>query len=326
MRYRPLGNSGLVVSVVGIGTNAFGARADENAVRSIVDTAIEEGVTLFDTADTYTGGQSETLLGKALSGKRDQVVVATKFGMPNPLLAGPRQQAWGSRSYVRKAVEGSLGRLGTDWIDLFQLHRPDPVTPVEETLGALSELVTEGKIRYFGNSNFTAWQVVDAHWTAASAGLPGFVTAQNEYSLYNRAAERELLPAAEHVGVSVLPYFPLAYGFLSGKYAQGQPPPEGSNLADPAKSGRLTTVDWGRIDALHKYAADRGLSILDVAIGGLAARPAIGSVIAGVTKPEQVKANAAAGQWEPTAEDLAALDALDTGLLPGQSYITFARR
>lgn len=307
MSYRPLGSSGLMVSVVGVGCNAFGTRIDGDRVAAIVDAALEEGITLFDTADVYGTGASEELLGRALRGRRDDVVVATKFGSDMGATNGADWGARGSRRYIRRAVEASLRRLGTDWIDLYQLHRPCPVTPVEETLSALDELVAEGKVRYLGSSNFAAWQVVDADWTARELGTERFVSAQNKYSLADRRAEAELVPAAESVGVGILPYFPLAYGLLTGKYRRGEPAPEGSRLAEPRLARRLEEADWDAIEAVERFARERGLGVLDVAIGGLAAQPAVASVIAGVTTPEQVRANAAAGRWQPSLEDLAAL-------------------
>jgi aryl-alcohol dehydrogenase-like predicted oxidoreductase len=308
MRYRQVGRSGLTVSVVGLGCNNFGARMDDADVAPLVGAALDAGVTLFDTADLYGSphGRSEELLGRALRGRRDEAVVATKFGAD---VAGLNGQDWGvrgSRRYLRRAVEGSLRRLGTDRVDLLQLHRPDPLTPVEETLSALSDLVREGKVRYLGSSNFAAWQVVDADWTARAGGLVRFVAAQNEYSLLQREAERELVPACEQVGVGLLPYFPLASGVLTGKYRRGQAAPEGSRLA--ARPERLAATDFDRVDALEAFARKRGLGLLDVAVGGLAAQPAVASVIAGATSVEQLRANVAAGAWEPTAEDLVALD------------------
>jgi aryl-alcohol dehydrogenase-like predicted oxidoreductase len=313
MRYRPLGSSGLVVSVVGIGCNAFGMRIDEDRTREVVDAALDEGVTLFDTADTYGLGASEELLGRALGARRDDVVVATKFGMPAEGLNGPDWQARASRGYIRRAVEGSLRRLGTDWIDLYQLHQPDHVTPYEETLGALEDLVHEGKIRYYGSSNFQAWELADAQWTATSAGLTGFVSAQNEYSLYNRSAEAELIPACLRFGLGMLPYFPLAYGLLTGKYHRGSAAPEGTRLALPNQQHRLAKADFDRVEALQEYADERKLTLLDVAIGGLAAQPAVSSVIAGATRAEQVRANVAAASWEPDDEDLDVLGQLNAG-------------
>ncbi|QDO89801.1 aldo/keto reductase [Ornithinimicrobium ciconiae] len=307
MTYRPLGDSGLRVSTVGIGCNAFGTRIGGDTVQEIVDAAIEEGITLFDTADTYGRGESETLLGEALNSRREAVIVATKFGMDMQGANGPDWGARGSRRYIRRAVEASLRRLGTDWIDLYQLHRPDPVTPIDETLAALSELVTEGKVRYIGSSNLAGWQVVEADWTARTSGYSAFISAQNKYSLLDREPEEELVPACETVGVGVLPFFPLEYGLLTGKYSRDQGAPQGSRLAADNQAERLAGADWDEIERLTAYAEARGLSLLQVAIGGLAAQPAVSSVIAGVTSADQVRSNAAAGLWEPTAEDLAEL-------------------
>ena len=320
MRYVPLGESGLMVSVVGVGCNAFGSRIDADRTTAVVDAAIDRGVTLFDTADSYGSGASEELLGLALGSRREDVVVATKFGMGERV--ADSWGAHGSRRYVRRAVEASLRRLGTDYIDLYQLHRPDPITPIEETLAAMSELVTEGKVRYIGSSNLAGWQVTDADWVARTSGTERFISAQNEYSLYNRAAEAELVPACESAGVGILPYFPLAYGLLTGKYRRGEAPPEGSRLASSAQASRLAGASWDRIEALEAYAAERGVPLLTVAIGGLAAQPGVASVISGVTRPEQVAANVEAGLWEPSEEDLDGLDALRH--TPAFSYTTFA--
>ena len=308
MTYRQLGESGLAVSVVGIGCNAFGARIDADQTAAVVSAALDEGITLFDTSDTYGSepGASEALLARALGKHREDVVVATKFGMSMRGANGPDWGVRGSRRYIRRAVEGSLRRLDTDWIDLYQMHQPDARTPVEETLAALHELVVEGKVRYVGSSNFTAWQVVDADWTARTQGFDRFISAQNKYSLYDRAAEKELVPACEHVGVGVLPFFPLEFGLLTGKYKRGEKAPEGTRLQ--VQSRRLDEADFDRIEALERFAAERELSMLEVAIGGLAAQPGISSVIAGVTRPEQVAANVAAARWRPTPDDLAALD------------------
>jgi aryl-alcohol dehydrogenase-like predicted oxidoreductase len=310
MTYRQLGDSGLTVSTVGIGCNNFGRRLDQDGTNAVVRQALDSGITLFDTADIYGQGASEEMLGLALGSERENVVVATKFGMDMQGANGPDWGVRGSRRYVRKAVESSLRRLGTDWIDLYQLHRPDPQTPIDETLAALDELVREGKVRYLGSSNFTGWQVVDADWTARAAGTSRFVSAQNEYSLLERDVEDEVVPACEHVGVGLLPFFPLASGLLTGKYRRGEPAPEGTRLAGMAD--RLGGADWDTIEALEAYAAQRGLRPIDVAIGGLAAQPAVASVIAGATRPEQVVDNVRAGLWEPTAEDLAELDAVTT--------------
>jgi aryl-alcohol dehydrogenase-like predicted oxidoreductase len=300
MRYRSLGDSGLAVSVVGLGCNNFGRRIDLDATRAVVDSALEEGVTLFDTSDSY--GESETFLGEVLAGRRDDVVLATKFGSD---LGGRLGADWGarnSRRYIRKAVESSLTRLRTDWIDLYQLHFPDGKTPMDETLAALHELVTEGKVRYIGSSNLNAWQIADADWIARTNGYSRFISAQNHYSLLERGVERSVVPACEHFGVGLLPFFPLANGMLTGKYRRGEPAPAGTRLA--ATPDRLKQESFDTIEALEKYAAERGHSLLDVAIGGLAAKPAVASVIAGATKPEQVRANVAAGTWQPTPEDM----------------------
>jgi aryl-alcohol dehydrogenase-like predicted oxidoreductase len=325
MRYRPLGRSGLVVSVVGIGCNAFGSRADADTVHRIVDAALDCGITFFDTADTYGLGTSEELLGRALQGRRDEVVVATKFGMDMQGRNGPDHGARASRRYVRRAVEASLRRLRTDQIDLYQLHQPDLVTPIEETLDALGELVAEGKVRYVGCSNFAGWEVTRAAHVARSRGVQGFVTAQNEYSLYNRVAEDELVPACLDAGVSVLPYFPLAYGLLTGKYSPGSAP-EGSRLAHESQRRRLEGADFSRVTALEEYAAAHGLDLLTVAIGGLAGQRCVGSVIAGVSRPEQVRTNAAAAAWEPTAAQLEELAGINSTPMPGMTHRTYSRR
>lgn len=322
MRYQPLGDSGLMVSALGIGCNAFGARIDEERSRTVVDAAIEAGVTLFDTADSYGLGASEVVLGRALGKRRDAVVVATKAGMDMDGRNGPDWGARASRRYLRTALEASLRRLGTDYIDLYQLHTPDRITPIEETLAAMDDFVREGKVRYVGCSNFAAWELVDADWTARTTGTVRFVSAQNEYSLYNRAAEGELVPACESLGVGILPYFPLAYGLLTGKYHRGEAAPEGSRLALDSQAKRLADADWDRVEALERYATERDLSLIDVAVGGLAAQPAVASVIAGATRPEQVATNAAALDWEPSDDDLVALDAI--GERSPWSYTSFA--
>lgn len=311
MSYRPLGESGLMVSAVGIGCNAFGRRVDLAGVREILGAARETGVTLLDTADTYGDrpGVSEELLGEALQGQREEFVVATKFGMDMRGANGADFGARGSRRYVRRAVEASLRRLRTDHIDLYQLHRPDEVTPIEETLSVLTDLVREGKVRYVGCSNFDGWQVADAAWTARTAGLEGFVSVQNRYSLLDRTVEAEVVPACEAFGLGVLPFFPLEYGLLTGKYRRGEAAPAGSRAAlDPSRSSWLANADWDRIEAVEKYAEARGLSTLDVAIAGLAAQPAVASVISGATSGDQVRTNAAALRWSPSADDLAELD------------------
>jgi aryl-alcohol dehydrogenase-like predicted oxidoreductase len=306
MRVRRLGKSGLSVSVVGLGCNNFGRRIGLEETRAVVRAALDAGVTLFDTSDTY--GESEDFLGEVLGRERADIVLATKFGMSMGGKLGPDWDARGSRRYIRKAVESSLRRLQTDWIDLYQFHQPDPATPIEETLAALHELVVEGKVRYVGCSNFAGWQVADADWVARSGSLTPFISAQNHYSLLERGVEAELVPACERFGLGVLPFFPLANGLLTGKYRRGEAAPEGTRLVE--RASWLTDERFDQVDALKGYAAERGVSLLDVAIGGLAAKPAVASVIAGATKPEQVVANVAAGAWAPTAEDLVALNAL----------------
>ena len=306
MTYTQLGPSGLTVSTVGLGCNNFGARMANEDVPKVVHAAVEAGITLFDTADVYgNAGGSETLLGRALGSRRAEVVIATKFGADMQGANGPDWGARGSRRYIRIAVESSLRRLGTDWIDLYQLHTPDPHTPIEETLAALDELVQEGKIRYLGSSNLAGWQVVDADWVARSSGFTGFVSAQNEYSWLNRGIEAELVPALAHTGQSLLPYFPLARGLLTGKYRRGEAAPAGTRLAQ--QTAPLEQADFDTLEAIEKFAAERDVSVLQVAVGGLAAMPTVGSVIAGATSVKQVEQNVAAGLWSPSEDDLAEL-------------------
>ena len=308
MRYRPLGDSGLMVSVTGLGCNNAGRRLDLEATRAVINAALESGITLLDTSDSYGGGGgSEELLGEVLAGRRDEVVLATKFGHQDfDMGYGPAAGAKGGRGYIRRAVERSLRRLRTDYLDLYQIHTPDPVTPMAETLAALGELVAEGKVRYLGNSNFTGWQIADAAHVARAAGAVPFISAQNHWSLLERDTEAEVVPAARHFGLGVLPYFPLANGLLTGKVRKGQAQPPGSRLA--GRPGYLTESKLDRVEALISWAAGRGLTVLEVAIGALAAQPGCASVIAGATSPEQVKANAAAADWIPSAADLAELD------------------
>ncbi|MFF3864651.1 aldo/keto reductase [Micromonospora sp. NPDC001898] len=313
MTYRRLGDSGLVVSVVGVGCNNFGRKLDLDGTRAVVDAALDAGINLFDTADIYGNepGGSEELLGQALKGRRDDVVVATKFGMDMQGHNGPDHGARGARRYIARAVEASLRRLDTDHIDLYQMHEPDPGTPIDETLAALDDLVRAGKVRYLGNSNFAGWQIADADWVASSSGRARFISAQNHYSLLERGVEAEVIGACERFGLGMLPFFPLANGLLTGKYKRGEAAPAGSRLSGGGRyAERLAAARWDVIEALEAYAAERGLSLLQVAIGGLAARPAVTSVIAGATTPEQVRANAEAGVWQPTDADLDALDAI----------------
>ncbi|HVX19966.1 MAG TPA: aldo/keto reductase [Acidimicrobiales bacterium] len=304
MEYRSVGRSGLVVSALGLGCNNFSARVDQAGATAIVDACFDAGVTFFDTADAY--GDSEVLLGRALRGRRDDAVVATKFGLDLRGRLGPSWRARGSRSYVRRAVESSLRRLGTDHIDLFQQHVPDPATPLEETLSALDELVHEGKVRYVGCSNLPAWRLADAHWTAVRAGLTPFTCSQNRYHLLDRAVEADLVPACRHFGLGLIAYFPLANGLLTGKYRPGAPLPAGARLTDnavpwrvhrPDRPAELSDDNLARVDRLQRFAADRGLSVLQLALGGLLARPGVSTAIAGATSPEQVRANADAAAW-----------------------------
>lgn len=293
MRYLPLGNSGLQVSAIGLGCNNFGGRLDARATREVVDAALDAGITLLDTADIYGGaGGSEAHLGEALKGRRDQVVLATKFGYDGVDMGyGPAAGSRGGRAYIRRAVEESLTRLQTDHIDLYQLHSPDPAVPVAETLAALTELVTEGKIRYIGHSNLTGWQLAEAAHVARETGAAPFVSAQNEWSLLQRSAERELVPAALHYGVGVLPYFPLANGLLTGKIRRGAPVPAGSRLE--GRDAYLTEKRLDTVEALAALAGKHGRTVLELAIGWLSAQSACASVIAGATSAEQVRANAA---------------------------------
>jgi aryl-alcohol dehydrogenase-like predicted oxidoreductase len=263
------------------------------------------------------------MLGTALGSRRDEVVIATKFGMDMGDTYPGALSNRASRGYVMRAVEGSLTRLGTDHIDLYQLHTPDRVTPIEETLEALSDLVRSGKVRYIGCSNFASWEVADAALVAQAIGSEHFITAQNEYSLYNRSAEAELVPALEHYGMSLLPYFPLAYGLLTGKYSQADGAPAGTRLA--TETARFDSANWGVIEGFRAFAEERGIAMLDVALGGLLAQPAIDTIISGVTRPEQVAANARAVQWQPTPEDLDAIDGI-VAQSSGSGYVTYAPR
>jgi aryl-alcohol dehydrogenase-like predicted oxidoreductase len=312
MKFRRLGDSGLVVSVVGLGTNNLGMKLDEAQSKEVVDAAIDAGITLFDTADVY--GASEERLGALLEGRRDDVIIATKWGSPMGRggkvgANGADWDARGSRRYIRKAVESSLRRLRTDWIDLYQMHRPDPITPIEETLAALDEIVKEGKVRYLGHSNFSGFQTAHAEWTARTAGTERFISAQNEYSFLKRTkVEADLVPALEQYGIGLLPFFPLASGLLTGKYRRGEAPPQGSRIQAWGRESALTDEAFDVIEKLESFAAERSATLLDIAIGGLAAQPTVSSVIAGATSADQIHANVAAGLWSPTAEDLVAID------------------
>jgi aryl-alcohol dehydrogenase-like predicted oxidoreductase len=304
---RRLGDSELEVSVAGLGCNNFGGRLDLEPTAAVLEAALAAGITLFDTADIYGGaGGSERLMGEALRGRREEYVLATKFGMQMSGVEGAPDAPRGSREYIRWAVEGSLRRLEVDRIDLYQYHQPDGVTPIEETLQALDELVGEGVVGAIGCSNFSAAELEQAERTASERGLARFVTLQNHYSLLERDIEAEVAPACERLGVSILPFFPLEKGLLSGKYRRGEAAPEGTRLAGSGQVGSDQQFDV--IEAIGAYADERGIETIDVAIAALAAQPAVASVIAGATRPEQVRANVAALRWQPSAEDLAELD------------------
>jgi aryl-alcohol dehydrogenase-like predicted oxidoreductase len=304
---RRLGDSDVEVSVVGLGCNNFGGRVDREGSAAVLEAALAAGVTFFDTADIYgDAGASEAVMGEVLAGRRDEYVLTTKFGMEMKGAEDVPEVPRGSREYVRWAVEGSLRRLRVDYIDLYQYHEPDRTTPPEETLEALDELVREGVVGAIGCSNFSAEELAEADRIARQRGLARYVTLQNEYSLLERGIEAELAPLCERLGVSILPFFPLAMGLLTGKYRRGEEPAAGTRLA--TRGIRGTDAQFDAVEALEEFAAARGVGVLDVAIAGLAAQPAVASVIAGATKPEQIAANVAALRWQPSAEDLAELD------------------
>lgn len=306
MRYRPLGSSGLVVSVVGLGCNNFGSRIDEARTREVIDAALDTGINFFDTADIYGGTRSETFIGRALAGRRDEVVLATKFGMRRD----PHVSGGASPDYVRSAVDASLSRLRTDRIDVYQLHEPRPETPIADTLGALDELVREGKVREIGCSNFSAEQLRKARDAASGSR---FVSVQNELNLLDRTDVEDGLAEAARQGLAYLPYFPLASGRLTGKYRRGERPPTGSRLQtwydDEERHDALGEHVFDRIEALERFATVRGHTLLELAFGWLLSHAPIASVIAGATSADQVRANVAAASWQPTAADLAELPA-----------------
>jgi aryl-alcohol dehydrogenase-like predicted oxidoreductase len=300
---RSLGTLGPEVSVVGLGCNNFGRRVDVPGTRAVVDAALDAGITFFDTSNTYGDprGRSEEFLGEVLDGRRDQIVLATKFGMDMGDGLGPR----GSRSYVLQACEASLRRLRVDVIDYYWYHQPDGVTPILETLEVLHELVQAGKVRAIGASNFDADQLREAAAVAEERGLTPFTAVQNEYSLLVRDAEHDVLPVCAELGIGFVPFFPLASGLLTGKYRRGEPAPSGTRLAE--RDEVATPDQFDLVEAVQRFADERGIPMIDVAIGALLAHEVVSSVIAGATKPEQVRANAAAGRWAPTEDDLAAL-------------------
>jgi aryl-alcohol dehydrogenase-like predicted oxidoreductase len=308
MEVRNLGTSGLRVSAIGLGCNNFGGRIDAKTTRQVIHRAFDCGVTLFDTADVYgERGGSETVLGQILGDKRKDIMLATKFGMP---MDTEGINVGASRRYIVHAAEQSLRRLRTDWIDLYQLHQPDPHTPIEETLRALDDLVREGKVRYIGCSNLPAWQVVEAQWTARVRNLNAFISCQDEYSLLVRGIETELIPAANKYGLGLLPYFPLASGLLSGKYHRNAPLPEGARLTKTQRLADrfLTGANWSTLERLRTFCEARGRTMLELAFSWLLARKPVASVIAGATRPEQVEQNVKAANWVLSTDDLAEID------------------
>jgi aryl-alcohol dehydrogenase-like predicted oxidoreductase len=310
MRYNTLGHSGLQVSEVGLGCMNFGMANTEAESAEIVHKAIELGVNLFDTADVYgERGKSEEWLGRALGARRPEVIIATKFA--GPMSSDRFDMEGGSRRYIMQAVEASLRRLGTDYIDLYQMHRVDEKTPIEETLRALDDLIRQGKVRYIGCSNYAAWQITEAAWTSGSCSLDGFISAQNRYSLLTRDIEKEVIPACDSYGLGILPYFPLESGLLTGKYHKGEPPPEGTRLAKWGSwgSGAFASADKiDKVEALNELCTRYDHSLLDLAMGWLASQPAVASVIAGVTTCAQLEQNVKAGEWRGSDIELAEID------------------
>lgn len=310
MELRNLGNSGLRVSLVGLGCNNFGRRLDLDATRKVIHAAMDAGITLFDTADVYGNlGGSETQIGEVLGDRRKDIVLASKFGMQ---MDESGVKKGGSRRYIMQAVEASLRRLKTDWIDLYQMHRVDPLTPIEETLRALDDLVRQGKVRYIGCSNKPSWQVVDAVWTAQTAGLNGFVSCQDEYSLLVRGAEQELIPAMEANGLGLLPFYPLASGMLTGKYKRGVTPAADTRFggASGFRNLHLNEANFSKVEALEKFCAERGKTLLELAFSWLACQPVVSSVIAGATRPEQIAQNIQAANWTLTSDEMAEIDTI----------------
>jgi len=308
MELRNLGCSGLRVSLVGLGCNNFGMRLDANQTADVVNAALDAGITLFDTADMYGGrGDSERFLGEALGTKRSEIVLASKFGMA---MDDEGIKIGAARRYIMQAVEDSLSRLGTDWIDLYQLHQFDPLTPIDETLRALDDLIRDGKVRYVGSSNLPAWRSTEAEFIARELGTNKFISCQEEWNVLNRAIEKDVVPMMEAYGLGMLPYFPLASGLLTGKYKKDSMP-EGARLTDMprfANRGYVTDENFAKVGKLEAFAAERGHSLLELAFSWLAAQKVTGSVIAGATKPEQIQSNVAAASWKITADDLARID------------------
>ncbi len=308
MEYRRLGSSGLKVSEVGLGGNNFGWWADEQTSNTVVNHAIDMGINLIDTADVYDRGHSEEFVGKAIKSKRSQVIIATKFGAP---MGDGSNERGGSRYYIMKAVDASLKRLQTDYIDLYQIHFPDPTTPIEETLRALEDLVRAGKVRYIGCSNFAAWQLCEALWTSRANNLQSFVTVQPRYNLFDRRIETELVPCCQAYGIGVIPYSPLAGGLLTGKYRQGEEPPEGRLSGQmPQSAGLFSEANWNKLAKWEAFATEHGHTMGELAIAWLLAKPWLSTVIAGARKIEQVSANVAAAEWKLTAEEVAEVEAV----------------
>ena len=305
MEYRSVGRSGLRVSIAGLGCNAFGARLDESSSREVLWAALDAGINFFDTARLYGDGRSEEFMGRALKSHRDEIVLATKFGYSTA-----PSDAGGSRRHLLASVDASLTALETDRVDLLQLHMPDPLTPLEETLRALTSLVQQGKVRYIGCSNFAGWQVADANWIAATNGLEPFVSVQNRWNVLDRTVEQEVKPACERFGCAILPFHPLGSGLLTGKVSRGERPREGTKLADPYHAPTLTDENFDKIDRLKDWGARRGRSLIDIALSWLASQPVVASVIAGATSADQLRANVAATQADLTAIDVAEIDGL----------------
>ncbi len=307
MQYRRMGSSGLHVSVVGLGTNNFGFRMDEESSIRVCRHAMDEGINFIDTADSYGNGLSEERIGMALKGNRHDAIIATKAA--NPVGEGPNKRG-ASRHHIMNQVEASLRCLQTDYIDLYQIHRPDANTPIEETMRALDDLVSQGKVRYIGCSNFSAWQVCEANWTARAGNLAQFVTVQPEYNMLNRTVELELVPFCHEYNIGILPFYPLASGFLTGKYRQDQPLPEGARLTgnQRAQANTLTEKNYAMLSRLETFAEERGHPVVELAIAWLLANSAVCSVIAGATKNEQVTANVKAADWVLTPEDMTEVD------------------
>ena len=309
MEYRRLGQTGLEISTIGLGTNNFGGRMDYDATKKVLHQTMEEGINFLDCANTYGGGKSEEFIGKALGKNRHDMIIATKagagLGPPGTPVTGPNQRG-ATRHHIMQQVELSLRRLDTDYIDLFYMHRWDPDTPIEETMRALDDLVHSGKVRYLGCSNYTAWQLVEAIWAARASNLYNYCCIQNEYSLVARDVEREVAPVSERYGVSIIPFFPLASGFLTGKYAQGEEAPEGTRFASTPNMGNryLTEANWSLLGKLQSFSGERGHSVAELAFAYLLGSPVVPSVIAGATKPEQVTANAKAAEWHLSGEEM----------------------